>query len=594
MSLLGSCLTVFLLQRLISDWNSYPMYTMIDNSAADIGSVPFPSVTVCQGNGHPAPSGGWAFPKKALDLFRIGYAKNKTVEFTKFGQRFKKFVDFAGTTILNRYLKYLESNEDNYDLHDDQVAQISKGSKNQLSFKEFTDIGEKVLMHNYTESSALSFVREVELVSMYEDSIIQYLKRNVAKRNCHLEGKDNLLCIYFMKNYLIPPYSLLIRDISYLGIEDGYGLGTLLSVFFPLMDSGSFIRSFSGKNAYMTCNNMGPLENELHDILTEMAHEIGIGDVSLFELPALLESHGKPMSIEKTWVDTYPNTACKQLGKTDVPYFKQITCDMQWGKFILKGTNNNFIVANPEDYQQNMTNPCQQVNGTCCPLKKLKTSNQLSKVMSVMKYASRRGNSHYSINEVLGILKTSSYAGWEQRLRPVMKEMGLYPDLETFMPYCQLQRGGNRLMVTTYGIHLYYPECDIATPVVTNKGLCYGFNAVHPKNLLNISPFRQAIGKAFKSELLAHKLHSAFGGENEQGLVFFLDKQRVLSPEQLGDIVTDVGHFSVSINNLANSFNIKSHVSRVRTGFQTEIEVSVREISVSQGVNTCFSMYSIC
>ncbi len=591
MSLLGSCLTCFLLHRLVSDWNTYPMYTTVDNSAADINSVLFPTIMVCQGDGHPTPSGGWAYVKKVLDLYRIGSLDNQTVVFTELGRIFEDYITFAGTNFLDSYLEYLQSKQDQPEFLDEQVEMIVKDSENNLEkeYDEFIDVGERTLLQNYTELSALKFVREAGIKSMFENSIVEYLKRNVLKSNCGSKEKDVLYCVYLMKTYLIPPYFVLVKDKVYTGLNDGYGLGTLLSVFSQLLESGSFMRSSSGSNAYATCGQMGPLENKLHDILAEMANQIGIGHVSLFELPALLESHGKPMSSEKTWVDTYPHTSCKHLSKSELPYFSQIPCDVQWGEFILKGTNNEFLANTLETDKSNRTHPCQQINGKCCPLRHLTTTDQMYKVMSLMKYSTRRGRSSFDIKQLLGILENSSYADVEQRER--ISHEKIYPDTESFMPYCQIKRGGNRLMVTSYGLHFYYPTCDFVTPAVTNKGICYGFNAIHPANLLNESPFQQAMRGAFKSDLSGHKLHNAFSGENGHGYEFYLDKQRVLSPEQFGHSVTDGGHFSVSINNLINSFNAKSHVTRVRTGFQTEIEVTVREITISEGVNTTDKQY---
>ncbi len=87
---MGSCLTVVLLHNLFEAWSAYPTYTTIDNVAAPVSELPFPTVTVCRSSGdavNPTPAGGWAYPREVLDAYRLRHdyddGSSQLTEFAK-------------------------------------------------------------------------------------------------------------------------------------------------------------------------------------------------------------------------------------------------------------------------------------------------------------------------------------------------------------------------------------------------------------------------------------------------------------------------------------------------------------------------------
>ncbi len=125
--------------------------------------------------------------------------------------------------------------------------------------------------------------------------------------------------------------------------------------------------------------------------------------------------------------------------------------------------------------------------------------------------------------------------------------------------------------------------CLSSAPAMTNTGLCYAFNALSPRDILAPSAYLDSLEDAYRPELANHTLEMAFEGLNGHGFTVYLDRQEVMSMGGLYK-VQDGGGFRVSIGSRLNSFNVKALVSKIRLGFETEIQVSVKELSVSEGV----------
>ncbi len=95
-------------------------------------------------------------------------------------------------------------------------------------------------------------------------------------------------------------------------------------------------------------------------------------------------------------------------------------------------------------------------------------------------------------------------------------------NLNTMMPHCRL---GNR--VTVSGV-LFNPDCSDFKPVVTNRGICYAFNAEPLSQFAKQTNFTDAFDEAFNEDMEGDtdsEIRNNLGSGKSFGLEFWLDNQ---------------------------------------------------------------------
>ncbi len=586
-------MTFVVLYHLISDWSTYPTYTTIDSSAISIDTVPFPSVTVCQGDGsgHPAPSGGWGFVKNALDRYKLynRRKKNFSIEKTEFGKDYEIYLNFTGNVYLDKLLAYLRRPEV---ILQEEIEKV-KALKDRFDYDKYSALGKELLCDNFnfTDTSIKKLSDRIisEHASLFHDVVrtFQAIQIQNVGDNCHEEVEPVLLTSYY-----------LLYNTRYVN-----EFGTLLALVAPLMGPSHSFKS-GEKQTMQECQDLGQLELKLHELLVEMASGMGIPKVgttnrtiSLFELPALLESNGRPFSSQKSWMTQHPHYSCQKSDNFEFGFwYEELPCVQAWETYILSGqrldeklTNHakNKSIDDDDASLEPPIFPCDIKEHECCPLKDAGKVN-LTSVMNVMKFANRRGQSYFDADQVVRLLPMFAKYEVIPALWPSLELDDKYvQDLETYIPYCSIARFDNSQITSAFSPAFGYSTCVAFTPIVSNRGICYGFNSMHPRDLLNSSSqFHDSILSAYAPELKHYKdLEMAFDGQNGQGLTFYLDKQRVLSTDQFaGGSVADNGHFSISLNTVLNSFNVKSRVTQARMGHKLEILVAVNKLTVSDGV----------
>ena len=91
------------------------------------------------------------------------------------------------------------------------------------------------------------------------------------------------------------------------------------------------------------------------------------------------------------------------------------------------------------------------------------------------------------------------------------------------MPHCKL---GSRVSVS--GI-LFKPNCEDFKPVITNKGICYAYNAEPFAKCAKESDFTESFKAAYSEELGEDvPVHNNMGSGKSFGLEFWLDSQVIL------------------------------------------------------------------
>ncbi len=96
------------------------------------------------------------------------------------------------------------------------------------------------------------------------------------------------------------------------------------------------------------------------------------------------------------------------------------------------------------------------------------------------------------------------------------------------MPHCKL---GNR--VTVSGV-LFTPKCEEFKPVITNRGICYSYNAEALAKFAVESNFTQSFENAFEDELgdSDQEIRNNLGSGKSFGLEFWLDNQVFIKSNQ--------------------------------------------------------------
>ncbi len=93
-------------------------------------------------------------------------------------------------------------------------------------------------------------------------------------------------------------------------------------------------------------------------------------------------------------------------------------------------------------------------------------------------------------------------------------------NVNSITPHCKL---GNRVSVS--GV-LFKPKCEDFKPVITNRGICYAYNAEPFTKFAVESPFTETFSQAYKEELGEDtEVHNNLGSGKSFGLEFWLDSQ---------------------------------------------------------------------
>ncbi len=306
----------------------------------------------------------------------------------------------------------------------------------------------------------------------------------------------------------------------------------------------------------------------------------------------------------RTWSEYHPQFTCQQMIGLDYPANSLLmdfyTCEMAWGGFL--GIH-MFVDVGEVPMPCTRETEAMPANSTaehvCCRFRGMAERGELNltSVMKVMKFAKRRGQSVHKRKDLENhSAPTSNLSSPLYRVNAF--ETNVEPDdlwdFETIAPYCKFKLTEASSFLH-FGVLSLAPICTALRPAVTNKGISYGFNTMDAGSLLSDSQFKTSFLEAYRGdfEVFAKDHHNPLQMGTKTGeLEIYLDRQTMLSPEfvikreEEEDIIGGLEHnnFYVSISDLDNSFDLGSQKTRIRLGYHTQIEVSVKELLSSKEV----------
>ena len=123
--------------------------------------------------------------------------------------------------------------------------------------------------------------------------------------------------------------------------------------------------------------------------------------------------------------------------------------------------------------------------------------------MKVMRFASFRGKSHFSLKSVIGEPDPLYYPLVPDiKIKPSGSNQNSILDVNAMIPVCYTKTSDDENFIM-----MGNEKCDLFQPVITDMGVCNSFNPSPTLDLLNPSFFTESFSKAFEEDL---KMNDSF------------------------------------------------------------------------------------
>ena len=181
--------------------------------------------------------------------------------------------------------------------------------------------------------------------------------------------------------------------------------------------------------------------------------------------------------------------------------------------------------------------------------------------MKVMRMATGRGKSHFNITDFL---------------QPFIENKNLtrYPILNIDNESEEIRDKTSYLPACTYSEKSFSlgDSCNLFTPVLTDLGICYSFNAEPSTTMLETSSFTEAFHDTYKNDLTESPLKKAKGTGDDFSLKFMVDNSRYLRKK------LTITPFKIVITSRTGYFDAKSEAREIKPGFVTTFNVQPIEV----------------
>ena len=220
------------------------------------------------------------------------------------------------------------------------------------------------------------------------------------------------------------------------------------------------------------------------------------------------------------------------------------------------------------------SNPCdtsEKINH-CCNKWSEKIGHNLKALMKVMRFASRRGNSGFTLRSILQDPTDKLF----YPLKDKTTERKV--DKNSFLPWCNLRNDEEK--VNSYD----KSSCKLSQPVFTDIGMCHSFNPTPVADVLKPSYYRQSFIEGYREDLLSNeKLH--MGVKSGKALDFYLlgTKHREKTEVQANIFTNenydiDISKFLVGVSNKHQYIDMKAISETIRAGYHETWKIQAMEI----------------
>ena len=462
-----------MIQSALKDWADEPVITSLDSISYPIDTIQFPTITVCKNEYKEQPD-NWAYLEKLLNLllFDCDGISSKCTQ----SKRITDDLRFVSESLINSFDGWLSKPQD--DAHDiDLVLGKGDGYEAFLSFVKKQALDGN-LDYQYVKNLAINnlgktlYKHNLYKMVLNED---QYDGDIIFNVTC---GKSQD-CIKIDKMV-----RLLIKITSSQWLEMGYG--AFLRNFIGLREFSTFSQSKTLEEVKdgtfsifyddgLLCDELTNNENFVHEYFSNLSRILGFhgtGLINLYELPGQFSSLIDQKEADLNLVNVKMSQAslhsrCKEEPSLDIDDANQ--CPYEWLQFL-----------NDTDPSDPIENPCHSSKIMCCNPWSSKISHDLTSLMKVMRFASRRGRSHFELESLIkkvsypDLLFDTAYYEFSY-LKPTQM------DYQTLIPICEMIRfddGDESQDGVGYRNERNDVICDLFEPVFTDVGMCHTYNAL--------------------------------------------------------------------------------------------------------------------
>ncbi len=220
--------------------------------------------------------------------------------------------------------------------------------------------------------------------------------------------------------------------------------------------------------------------------------------------------------------------------------------------------------------------PCtKNRTGSCCDDNDI-LQGDYHTIMKVMRLAKHRSRDLVGLEEIVNVASTLGYSYHKLGEGPTYVDRKYFPqgkDPFTMIPFNEFGSQENNI-----GNRFDDPGKktwnSLFQPVITDNGVCHGFNSPPIEELFKPSPFLKAFRSAFQEDLLHDSLFRAEPYSNDLGLYFALDKQMVFKNFWNGTKEGLEGSFRISFTEPMASVSIRSKLRSVHLGYHVTFELT--------------------
>ncbi|TRY73274.1 hypothetical protein TCAL_01937 [Tigriopus californicus] len=546
----GFSLVGYLAHQSFADWSSSPVITTIDSVSASIKDLPFPTVTICP----KLDTNQFAYPEMVANEHKFNVKLEEAQEIWKdFGFMKEKILQN-----IESHLARLDAEGISWPHIDEEFkfrnSVITWLFRNQTTPEKLYQEMRQSLGHDINFKT---YVRQLgKIYGKFKN--LPAVQTHVEERRLNQSmGEADL---FYKKGYLI------------CGQNGFLEFGQLLSKFSHLFGQ-SFQREEHHEKIYkaQSCSLLTPDEIKIHDYYASLAKVLGFNNISLYELPRLAHPPPADQKGLSTFRDNTPYTSCNQT-RSNMRLHSTITCSQSM-----------FTNAKRRSEQ-----PCigKGSKAACCSAgQALGGLDNLENLMRVMRYARHLSPSQDNFTRF-----------FEPFFKPDVEKQLKYPfhhfqsgyfkngrlalNPHSAIPVCRFDDGqtfsSNEQTRTAR-------ECELIQPVITDRGMCMAFNSDSLTTLFNNNEYLQIMKKVFATEFERDlPIVKSITAGDHVGFTAFLDQRTYLQPDFRYSSNMGYGSFIVGFNPSWKSFNMRSKITRLRIGYETEVLITPFELRASE------------
>ena len=200
--------------------------------------------------------------------------------------------------------------------------------------------------------------------------------------------------------------------------------------------------------------------------------------------------------------------------------------------------------------------------------------------MKVMRFANRRGRSHFTLESLIA---EKDYSKLQYDLIEDESLRSNQIDFQSLIPECYLQKMDAEEEETVN------EKCELFKPVFTDMGMCYSYNAIPVLDILKPTYYTKSFQEVFQDDLMPNdSIH--MGVDKGDDLTFYLYgnfQRKIALHLDMGTMeIQKPTNFLFGISNMHEYFGMKSSRKLIQGGYKVTWKVQAMEIIPSEDLRS--------